>query len=181
MSDPRKNYINIDNGKELKKIGDMHDYYLERPGLEKLVLDQFLSWYTDGNDGEEQGCDVETRQLPLLVTSIDSPDAPPSLPKTLVLQSGKRLKLRTIPRIVSYQTPERDTVDFVKLSIILFHPHRTYEEVHELTTKQMTDIYNEKETHPKKNGAGKEMTKIETVRAILHPEMNMEIWDQLFN
>ena len=179
FSDPLNNYINIEDGKELKIIQDMHDMYLERPGCDKATLDQFIMHYDDSAKDDEDIETVSESELPMIVTSEESSDAPDRLPKTIVLTSGKRLSLRKSPKVLSFPTPEEDSDDYIRLMVTLFHPHRSYEEV-QLNIEDMRKIFEEKDPSPRKNGKGMEMTKIETLMMLLHPYRNKAMWNKLF-
>ena len=47
--------------------------------------------------------------------------------------------------------------------------------------KELKRIFFAKDCNPKLDGKGKEMTKLETVRSILHPQLNPKLWKELFN
>ena len=170
-----QNFTDIDDGIEFQLIKDVHDHYLERPGAEGTVLDQFLMNYKDENEeGEGQNDDK-----PWIVTSRDYPGPPERLPPVIVLNSGKKLTLRKVPRIISYPTPPEDTDDFVRHMVVLYHPHKSHDEVN-VGIEELRRIFSAKDSDPKLDGKGKEMTKLETVRSILHPQLNQKLWGELF-
>ena len=114
-----------------------------------------------------------------MVTCKDYPGPPEKLKPEIVLNSGKRLRLRNIPKVLSYQTPEEETEDFIRLNVILYHPHRTYEEVTG-NMDEMRELFLAKDNNPKRDGRNREMTKLETVRSELHPQSNQRLWRKLF-
>ena len=175
-SDLLLNFTNIEDGIELKHLEDMHDHYLERPGCDRSTLVQFLKWYKD--DKEDDADEDQLPQLvetPLVVTSLDFARIPEKLPKFLVLKSGKRLALRKSPKIISYPTPEKDSDEYIRLNVTLYHPHRSYEELNQ-NMEEMRKIYLQKDVNPRKDGLGRELTQIETIRSILNPQLNEELW-----
>ena len=176
IPNPLLNFTDIDDGLEFQLVKDMHDAYLERPGAEGAVLDQFLMYYKDDNE-EGEGVDEES---PWIVTCQDYPEPPERMPAVIVLQSGKRFTLRKVPKVVSYPTPPEDTDDYVRQMVVLYHPHRSYDEVN-VKIKELKRIFFAKDCNPKLDGKGKEMTKLETVRSILHPQLNPKLWKELFN
>lgn len=179
-SDPLHNFTDIEGGRELKLVEDMHDCYLERPALHFCTFDQFLVWYKDDASDEDKSEGTDQDDNPLIVTNLDYQGPPLRLPRSLVLDSGKRLTLRKIPKILSYPTPEEDSDDFVRLNVILYHPHKSYDQV-QMKMEDMMKIFTAKDANPKKNGKGKELTKLETIRSLLHPHMNQQMWSKLFN
>ena len=183
IPNPLLNFTDIDDGVEFQLVKDIHDIYLERPGAEGAVLDQFLMSYKDDNEeGEsvnEEGESVN-EETPWIVTCQDYPDPPERMPAVIVHQSGKRFTLRKVPGVVSYPTPPEDTDDYVHQMVVLYHPHRTYAEVN-VKIEELKKIFFAKDSNPKLDGKGKEMTKLETVRSTLHPQLNQKLWKELFN
>ena len=151
----------------------MHDFYLEARGIGECTLDQFLMWYKDKANDEDETENQHNDNNPLVVTSLDYLGPPHRLPKDIVLQSGKLLTLRKTPTIVSYPTPEEGSEDYVRLNVALYHPHRSLDEI-QLKRSDLMKIFAAKDVNPMKNGRGMELTKLETVRSVLHPQMNQK-------
>ena len=173
------NFTDVDNGKLMERILQVHDHYLVRQGNDGACLDQFATNYTDDLSEDKEREAEEEQEAPWVVTCKDYPGPPEKLKPEIVLNSGKRLRLRNIPKVLSYQTPEEETEDFIRLNVILYHPHRTYEEVTG-NMDEMREIFLAKDNNPKRDGRNREMTKLETVRSKLHPQSNQRLWRKLF-
>ena len=87
--------------------------------------------------------------------------------------------LRKTPTIVSYPSPPQDSDEYVRVMVTLYHPHQSYEEVHQ-SMEKMREIFTAKDLIPKYNGRGVQLTKLETVRMLLHPHLNTRLWQELF-
>ena len=178
VSDPIHNYINLNDGKQYTLMQDMHDIYIDREGLATLSFSETLKSYSvgeDKDDSNENELDVQRYTS----TCADDENKSEELPKVLTTKSGKKLILRKTEKIISYQTPEAGSVEHVYMNVVLYHPHSKLEEIHQ-SDDNLRGIFYRKDKNPMRNGAGRELTKLETVRTKVFPKFNPELWKELF-
>ena len=94
----------------------------------------------------------------------------------LLTKSGEKLVRRDKARIITHATPQFGSEEFMFLNVVLYHPHSSEDEVN-VQKEILKDIFNKKDLDPEKDGDGKVLSKIETVRAKLHPRLNPDLWN----
>ena len=177
-----QNYTNIADGKEYELSRSIYDMYLDRIGFEKLPFKQVLAYYDkagaqEQNEDEEQEIEELTAQEKIYVAcSNDDNEFAEELPAVLLTKSGEKLLRRDKARIITHQTPVFGSEEFMFLNVVLYHPHSSEDEVN-VQKKILKDIFDKKDLDPEKDGEGKVLSKIETVRGRVHPRLNPELWN----
>ena len=107
--------------------------------------------------------------------SNDDKDLEEELPSVLLTTKGEKLIRREKARIITHKTPQIGSEDFMFLNVLFYHPHSSEKEVN-VNKEDLKELFNRKDFNPEKDGSGKILTKIETIRAKLHPRLNPDLW-----
>ena len=173
-------YKSIDDGKFYELLLDMHDLYLQRLGLLKMSFVQLVKNFNKGNAAEEEN-DVENLgdEICLVTCKDDQEDEQVFLPKVLTLESGMKLIRTPKERIICHTTPTMGSEEFIFLNVLLYHPHTSLDQIH-LGIEDLTAIFQAKDQNPVRDGSGRSLTKLETVRSRLFPNLNQDLWVNFF-
>ena len=174
-------------------------YLLKKISSGKICCYEFLAWFNksgddsedrdngdDGDDGENggDGDNGESSEGPKMsLTNDDWLGCEVQLPLKIELTNGDTYIRRKKQKIVSFPDTRSDPEAAMFRDIILFKHHTSREELENLTTAEILNIYNEKDIFPEENFNGKQLTKIETVRtrcnpAMMHMEVNFDVNDE---
>ena len=173
--------MNTTDGRWYELLLDWHDLYLDRQEDDKLVFNQFLVSYDKGK-GKTSNSQVESSDgiANFIVTCRDDEVVPRvSLPRTMVLRSGISLSLRKHKKIITHQTPVVGSEEYICMMVLFYHPHKSKAEI-DIGIEELKLIHDAKDRDPLTNGAREELTKLETVRQKLYPEMDNSLYSALF-
>ena len=180
ISNQPSNFTSIVDGKEYELVRNLYDMYLDRFGFAKLTYKQLLHRYDKeakerGNE-EEQEVDVEDEEENVLITCRDDEEASEGqLPKVIMTLKGEKLVRRKRGRVILHKAPPLGSEDYMFMNVVLYHPHSSEKEV-KLEPEGIEELFGKKDENPMMDGEGKTLTKLETVRAKMHPALNQELW-----
>lgn len=156
---------------------DIYTKYLKkRDSAGKLRLIDFLAWYRkpdqDIEDIEDNADDADDEgPKPIMAVSNDDWDGTKNeLPLKIELEDGEVFVRRNRRKVVSFPLA-RDNEEKLYQDLVLFHYHKTREELENLTVDEIQNLYDDVDIFPELHSSGRPLTKIETVKMRANPAM----------
>ena len=162
--DHTNHFINPRDNQCYELYEDLYDKFLMKPATySKLVFFEFLGWFSRGEENEEN-VDHNNVSQPVPVMALCNDDSNGTiqlLPKFIRLSNNEVFQRRSRRKVIGYSLEKNASLH---TELVLFRPHTTREELENLDSNTMYELFNEKDQFPEMNGLGEPLTKIQTVK-----------------